>query len=132
MDYLPSYLKSRFSSAPPIGYFYYVINTGKTSGKLNPIPEGIPLHPNNRNLNHKIIPKKISLKLRENPEKIHLRMCTLEHPFGAVKWYGGAHFVLCKGTGKVTGEIGLSFLAYNLRRAINMIRYNKLRKLNKG
>lgn len=94
---------------------------GKASQKLNPIPEGIPPNPNNHNLDHKIIPKKVSLKLVEDPVKIHQRMCTVEHPFGTVKWYGGAHYVLCKGIRKVTGEIGLSFLAYNLRRAINMI-----------
>ncbi|MDD4565100.1 MAG: hypothetical protein PHE79_06440 [Eubacteriales bacterium] len=29
--------------------------------------------------------------------------------------------MLCKGIRKTTAELGLSFLAYNLRRAINMI-----------
>ena len=32
----------------------------------------------------------------------------------------GAHYVLCRGIEKVTAELGLSFLACNLRRAINM------------
>lgn len=94
---------------------------GHTKQKLNSIPEGIPLNPNNHNLDHKIIPKKISLKLKADRPKIHERMCTVEHPFGTVKWYGGAHYVLCKGITKVTGEIGLSFLAYNMKRVINMI-----------
>lgn len=94
---------------------------GKAGRKLNQIPEGIPLNPNNHNLDHKVVSKKVSLKLLEDPDKIHRRMCTVEHPFGTVKWYGGAHYVLCKGIRKVTGEIGLSFLAYNLRRAINMV-----------
>jgi transposase len=49
------------------------------------------------------------------------RMCLSEHPFGTVKWYGGAHYLLCKGREKATGELGLSFLAYNLRRAINLV-----------
>jgi hypothetical protein len=48
-------------------------------------------------------------------------MCLSEHPFGTVKWYGGAHYLLCKGREKATGELGLSFLAYNLRRAINLV-----------
>lgn len=94
---------------------------GNASRKLNPIPNGILPHPNNHNLDRKVIPKKVSLKLLEDPVKIHERMCTVEHPFGTVKWYGGAHYVLCKGIRKVTGEIGLSFLSYNLKRAINMI-----------
>ncbi len=44
-----------------------------------------------------------------------------EHPFGTVKWYHGAHYLLCKGKEKATAELGLSFLAYNMRRAINMV-----------
>ena len=38
-----------------------------------------------------------------------------------VKWYDGAHFFLCRGEEKVSAEIALSFLAYNLRRAINLL-----------
>lgn len=36
-----------------------------------------------------------------------------------VKWYDGAHYLLCKG--KATAELGLSFLAFNLKRAIKMV-----------
>ena len=38
-----------------------------------------------------------------------------------MKWYSGAHYLLCKGKEKATAELGLSFLAYNLRRAINLV-----------
>jgi transposase len=58
--------------------------------------------------------------------KIKERMCLSEHPFGTVKWYHGAHYLLCKGKEKVTAELGLSFLAYNMRRAINMVGVKKL------
>ena len=44
-----------------------------------------------------------------------------EHPFGMVKWYDGAHYLLCRGKEKVTAEMALSFLRYNLRRVINII-----------
>ena len=47
-------------------------------------------------------------------------MCLSEHPFGTVKWYRGAHYLLCKGKTKAAAELGLSFLAYNLTRAINI------------
>lgn len=53
-------------------------------------------------------------------------MCLSEHPFGTVKWYHGAHYLLCKGKEKATAELGLSFLAYNMRRAINMVGTKKL------
>lgn len=48
-------------------------------------------------------------------------MCLSEHPFGTVKWYLGAHYLLCKGKEKATEELGLGFLAYNLKRAINLV-----------
>ena len=48
-------------------------------------------------------------------------MCLSEHPFGTVKWYHGAHLLLCRGKEKAAAVLGLSFLAYNLRRAINLV-----------
>ena len=46
-------------------------------------------------------------------------MCLSEHPFGTVKLQHEAHYFLCKRTKNVTAEMGLSFLAYNMIRAIN-------------
>ncbi len=65
--------------------------------------------------------KKVILHIRNDIPTQKLRLCLSEHPFGTVKWYHGAHYLLCKGIEKATGELGLSFLAYNLRRAINMV-----------
>lgn len=70
--------------------------------------------------------KKVLLKIRGDKEKLKQRMCSVEHPFGTIKWYDGAHYVLCRGKEKVTAEIGLSFLSYNLKRAINMVGTRKL------
>ncbi len=53
-------------------------------------------------------------------------MCLSEHPFGTVKWYRGAHYLLCRGKTKAAGELGLSFLACNLTRAINIVGVRKL------
>ena len=66
-------------------------------------------------------PKKVMLRIKEDIPKFKERMCLSEHPFGTVKWYHGAHYLLCKGKEKATAELGLSFLAYNLRRAINLV-----------
>lgn len=57
----------------------------------------------------------------ESTEYITARMCLSEHPFGTVKWYDGAHYVLCRGKEKAADELGLSFLAYNLRRVLNIL-----------
>lgn len=48
-------------------------------------------------------------------------MCLSEHPFGTVKWYRGAHYLLCKGKTKAASELGLSFLAYNMTRPVNIV-----------
>jgi len=65
--------------------------------------------------------KKVILHIRNDIPTQKLQLCLSEHPFGTVKWYHGAHYLLCKGIEKATGELGLSFLAYNLRRSINMV-----------
>ena len=65
--------------------------------------------------------KTILLKIKDDPQKQRERLCISEHPFGTVKWYNDGHYVLCKGIQKTTAELGLSFLAYNFKRVINMI-----------
>jgi transposase len=64
--------------------------------------------------------KKVVVYILEDKDKLKQRMNLSEHPFGTVKWYHGAHYFLCRGKEKATGEMGLSFLAYNLRRAITL------------
>lgn len=100
---------------------------GSPSIKLNPVPADIPLNPFNHTLDRKdYIPRKVVLRIKEDIPKIKERMCLSEHPFGTVKWYHGAHYLLCKGKEKASAELGLSFLAYNIRRAINMVGVKKL------
>jgi transposase len=82
-------------------------------------PENMTFH--NAFYRKDVITKKVVVRIREDKEKLKLRMCLSEHPFGTVKWYHGAHYLLCRGKEKVSGELGLSFLAYNLRRAITMM-----------
>lgn len=95
---------------------------GNTKNSLNPIPEDIPLNSFNHTLDRKdYSAKKVVLSIKGDSKKMKERMSLSEHPFGTVKWHHGAHYVLCKGKEKVTGEIGLSFLAYNMKRAINLV-----------
>lgn len=100
---------------------------GSPKCKLNPIPENIPINPFNHTLDRKdIVAKKVVIRIKEDIDKIKERMCLSEHPFGTVKWYHGANYLLCKGKEKATAELGLSFLAYNLKRAINMVGIKEL------
>lgn len=67
------------------------------------------------------VKKKVVVSISENKDIIKQRMCLVEHPYGTVKWYDGAHYLLCRGREKARGELGLSFLAYNIRRAIKLV-----------
>ena len=60
-------------------------------------------------------------RLDELPEAMTIRRRTVEHPFGTLKsWIGPCH-LLTKGLEKVSTEVSLSVLAYNLKRMISMM-----------
>ena len=86
---------------------------------LNTPPPGFT--PHNSFFVKNRIEKTVLIRIRDDIPKQKERLCISEHPFGTVKWYHGAHYVLCKGIRKTTAELGLTFLAYNLRRAVNLI-----------
>jgi transposase len=54
-------------------------------------------------------------------EKVRLRRILAEHPFGTMKRAFNQGYLLLKGMRKVTGEVGFTMLAYNMRRAINIL-----------
>jgi hypothetical protein len=65
-------------------------------------------------------------RLRREPEKFKLRKQLAEHPFGTIKrWMGFTHFTL-KGLVKVRAEWSLVTLAYNLKRVLNLVSFEKL------
>jgi len=64
--------------------------------------------------------KKVKIKLTPDKEKIFNRKCVVEHPFGTVKRWQDGSYLLLKGTEKAGADLALSFLAYNIKRAINM------------
>jgi hypothetical protein len=70
--------------------------------------------------------KKVRIKFVPDKNKLRLRKCIVEHPFGTIKRWCDASYLLLKGNIKVTAELSLSFLAYNMKRAINMVGVNKL------
>jgi transposase len=96
--------------------------------KLQPIPNNARISSYNHTLDRSdyAAKKKVVIRIRADREKLKERMCLSEHPFGTVKWYHGAHYFLCRGKEKVSGEMGLSFLAYNIRRAITLVGVPKL------
>jgi hypothetical protein len=65
-------------------------------------------------------------RMKAQPEKFKLRKQLAEHPFGTIKrWMGYTHFTL-KGLEKVRTEWSLITLAYNLKRVLNLVNFEKL------
>jgi len=60
-------------------------------------------------------------RLDQNPEMMRIRRSTVEHPFGTLKaWMGSTHF-LTKTLDRVSTEMSLHVLAYNMKRMMNIV-----------
>jgi hypothetical protein len=68
----------------------------------------------------------MAARMKAEPWKFKLRKTLAEHPFGTIKrWFGYTHFLL-KGLEKVRTEWSLTTLAYNLKRVLNLVSFEKL------
>ena len=60
-------------------------------------------------------------RLDQAPDSMRIRRQTVEHPFGTLKlWMGSAHF-LTRTLDRVSTEMGLHVLAYNLKRVMKIL-----------
>jgi len=59
-------------------------------------------------------------------DKLNSRKELVEHPFGTMKRAFNQGYLLLKGLRKVNGEVGFMMLAYNMRRAINILGTTRL------
>ena len=60
-------------------------------------------------------------RLDQAPEMMRIRRQTVEHPFGTLKsWMGATHF-LTRTLGRMSTEMSLHILAYNLKRVIRLL-----------
>jgi len=64
------------------------------------------------------------MKTEEAQDVFRERKKIVEHPFGTTKAVWGFKQFLCRGQEKTIGEASLVFLAYNLRRVINIFKEN--------
>jgi len=64
---------------------------------------------------------RIDSQTKRNMKKYKLRQMIVEHPFGTIKRGWEAYFFLTKRKVSVSAETSLSFLAYNFKRAINIL-----------
>ena len=65
-------------------------------------------------------------RVAENPEKLELRKCLAEHPFGTIKRAMNQGYFLLRGLTKIGTEVSLTILAYNLKRVINILGVRKM------
>ena len=70
--------------------------------------------------------RKVRIIFLPDKNKLRMRKCIAEHPFGTIKRWCDSSYLLLKGNMKATADLSLSFLAYNMKRAINIVGVNAL------
>ena len=70
---------------------------------------------------HEHVLEALEQRLDREPERMRVRRTTSEHPFGTLKaWMGATHFQM-RTLPRVSTEMSLHVLAYNLKRVINIL-----------
>ena len=64
---------------------------------------------------------RMHLRVSANPELMNKRKAIVEHPFGTIKFWNNQGGFLMKGLSKVSAEMSLSALAYNIKRVMNIM-----------
>jgi transposase len=70
---------------------------------------------------HEKVVDDLKLRMKLHPEVMDERKKVVEHTFETLKRAFGAPYLLLKGLKKVSGEVGLLLVSYNLRRALNIL-----------
>jgi transposase len=70
---------------------------------------------------HEAVLEKAQARLDRSPDAMRIRRATVEHPFGTLKaWMGSTHF-LTKTLDRVSTEMSLHVLAYNMKRMMKIM-----------
>jgi transposase len=70
---------------------------------------------------HEAVLERMQARLEHDPTLMTVRRRTVEHPFGTIKaWMGATHF-LCRRLPRVSAEMSLHVLAYNLKRVMKIM-----------
>jgi len=65
-------------------------------------------------------------RINKEKWKVKIRQCLIEHVFGTMKRNFNQGYFLTRGKDNVSGEMGLTALAYNIRRVMNILGVKKL------
>ncbi|CAE6900070.1 hypothetical protein R69749_08097 [Paraburkholderia domus] len=70
---------------------------------------------------HESVLEEMQARLDRAPDTMRIRRQTVEHPFGTIKaWMGATHF-LTRTLERVSTEMSLHVLAYNMKRVIKLL-----------
>ena len=84
-----------------------------------------------RRWEHEEVVEAMQRRLDRMPEAMTRRRSTIEHVFGTLKhWMGSAHF-LTRTLARVSTEMSLHVLAYNLKRVLSILGIAKTMKAMK-
>jgi len=70
---------------------------------------------------HESVLETVDERTKANPQMMAKRKALVEHPFGTIKFWWGQGALLCRGLEMAQAEFTLSALAYNMRRALNVV-----------
>jgi transposase len=81
-----------------------------------------------RRWEHEEVMDKVQQRLDRMPDAMTVRKSTIEHVFGTLKhWMGWTHF-LTRGIRNVATEMSLSVLAYNFKRVLSILGFERTKK----
>jgi transposase len=72
------------------------------------------------------VQERMAERVAANPQIMRRRKAIIEHCFGTIKRSLGYDYFLCRGMRNVATEVNLTVLAYNLKRACNLVGVNNL------
>ena len=68
-------------------------------------------------------------RIAQNKEKYRRRQAIVEHPYGVLKRQWGFYYIMTqKGKKRASADVGMMFVAYNLRRIMNILGPDNLKK----
>jgi len=68
-------------------------------------------------------------RIKQNKDYYRQRQAIVEHPYGTIKRQWGFNYILTKkGKDRASADVGLMFVAYNIRRIMNILGKHELKK----
>jgi len=102
---------------PTVIYATKACKTCKLKSKCTTSKDGRRIYRNN----YKDIIETMQKRMKENPSLSQQRKSLVEHPFGTLKHTMGHDYFLMRGKEKVSAEMSMSVLIYNMKRVMNIV-----------